>query len=168
MNRLLLIITLLFAVSLTACKKTLIGVERARAQAVIDDGIIQKYIEDNNLADSAKRVGDTIGVWYIIRKPGVGSDIFTNSTLVTVGQTTRLLTTGEVVAQTTDFHPSYILGGNIIKAWQLGIPFIQQGGEIRIIAASRYAYGPYAHPEANLPADAILDFDITLYDVTNN
>ena len=165
MNRILLAI-LFIAVGLSACKKSLVGAEREKEQARIDDAIIQQYITDNNLQDSAKRI-DTTGVFYIVRKPGEGNAVFTNSTYVTVGYTARLLTTGELIDATDKFHPSYVLGGNIIEAWQLGIPQIQKGGVVRLLVPSRYAYGPYPQPNMGLPANAILDFEITLYDVTN-
>ena len=52
---------------------------------------------------------------------------------------------------------------------------VNTGGEVRLIMASRYAYGHVAHAELGpqydlphgLPANAILDFRIRLYDVTN-
>jgi FKBP-type peptidyl-prolyl cis-trans isomerase FkpA len=165
MNKILLAI-LFVAVALSACKKSLVGAEREKEQARIDDGIIQQYITDNNLQDVAKRI-DTTGVFYIIKDPGSGNAVFTNSTYVTVGYTARLLTTGAVIDETGKIHPSYVLGSNIIKAWQLGIPQIQKGGEVRLLVPSRYAYGPYEQKNLGLPANAILDFDITLYNVTN-
>ncbi|RYE23002.1 MAG: peptidylprolyl isomerase [Sphingobacteriales bacterium] len=165
MKKILLAI-LLAIVSLSACKKSLVGEEKAKEQARIDDAIIQQYIADNNLQDSAKRI-DTTGVFYIVRKPGTGSVVFTNSTYVTVGFSARLLTTGQLIDETDTFHPSYILGGNIIKAWKLGIPQIQKEGVVRLLVPSRYAYGPYPQPSSGLPANAVLDFIITLYDVTN-
>jgi FKBP-type peptidyl-prolyl cis-trans isomerase FkpA len=83
-----------------------------------------------------------------------------------VGYTGRQLTSGKVFAQTNNFHPSYILG-QVIRGWQLGIPQIKKGGVIRLFVPSRYAYGPYAQPLTGLPANAVLDFDIKLYDITN-
>ncbi len=165
MNKLLLFI-LIVATALSGCKKSLVGLEKARQQAVIDDGIIQQYITDNNLQDSAKRI-DTTGMYYIVREPGAGNAVFTNSTYVTVGYTAHLLTSGALIYSTDQFHPAYMLGAGIIKAWQLGIPFIQKGGRIRLLTPSRYAYGPYPQPNMGLPENAILDFEITLYDVTN-
>ncbi|RVT98199.1 hypothetical protein EOD41_17665 [Mucilaginibacter limnophilus] len=161
-----LVAILFITVALQACKKTLVGEERYREQAAKDDAIIQQYIVDNNLQDSVQRI-DTSGVYYIIRKPGSGNDVYTNSTRVTVGFTTRVLTTGQLIFQTDQFHPTYSLGSNIIRAWQLGIPQVQEGGVVRILSPSRYAYGPYPQPSLGLPADAILDFEITVYNIQN-
>jgi FKBP-type peptidyl-prolyl cis-trans isomerase FkpA len=83
-----------------------------------------------------------------------------------VGDTGRLLTTGAVFTKTNQFHPSYILG-NVILGWQLGIPKIKNGGIVRLLIPSRYAYGPYPQAQIGLPANAVLDFDIELYNVTN-
>lgn len=167
MNRILLVICCFAAVVFaTGCKKSLVGAERYREQARIDDELMQKYITDNNLQDVAKRI-DTSGVYYIVLNPGSGSAVFTNSTRVTVGYTAKLLLTGQMVDSTGTFHPSYTLGSGIIKSWQLGIPQVQKGGRVRILTPSRYAYGPYEQPKYGIPANSLMDFDITLYDVTN-
>ncbi|RCH54868.1 hypothetical protein DJ568_10330 [Mucilaginibacter hurinus] len=165
MNKILLVI-LLAAAALSSCKKSLVGKEREEAQKRIDDGIIQQYITDNDLQDKAKRI-DTTGVFYIVINPGKGNAEFTNSTLVTIGHKTRQLGSDEVIYETGKFHPSITLGSNLIKAWQLGIPQVQKGGTLRILSPSRYAYGPFPQPKIGLPANAVLDFEITLYDVTN-
>ncbi|RYY35292.1 MAG: hypothetical protein EOP46_10525 [Sphingobacteriaceae bacterium] len=161
-----LVVILFVAAALSACKKTLVGEERYLEQAAKDDAILQQYIIDNNLEDVAQKI-DTSGVYVVIENPGTGNAVFTNSTLVTVGFTAKVLTTGQLVYETGNFHPSYSLGSNIIKAWQLGLPQIQEGGTVRILTPSRYAYGPYEQPTLGIPADAILDFTITLYDIQN-
>ena len=172
------LIILLFCAGLTACKKSSdVGSAAEKAQAAIDDKIIADYLAANP-GLNAKRVdagkGDTSGVFYIIKQPGTGNALFTNSTLVTVGDTGRLLKTGQVFTQTNDFHPGYVIG-QVIRGWQLGIPLIKKGGIIRLLIPSRYAYGPNPQPQLGvsfglkdgLPASAVLDFDIQLYDITN-
>ncbi|MBE9585004.1 FKBP-type peptidyl-prolyl cis-trans isomerase [Mucilaginibacter sp. JRF] len=167
MNRILLVILCFAAVAMAAgCQKSLVGAERYREQARIDDELLQQYITDNNLQDVAQRV-DTTGVYYIVVNAGTGNAVFTNSTRVTVGYKAKLLLTGQTVDSTANFHPSYTLGSGIIRAWQLGIPQVQKGGRVRILSPSRYAYGPYEQPNYGIPANSLLEFDITLYDVTN-
>ncbi|TSJ44536.1 hypothetical protein FO440_10275 [Mucilaginibacter corticis] len=164
MNRAALIILFLCA-GLSACKKsTEGGTAGYKAQARVDDAIIAKYLSENPTLE-AKKV-DTSGVYYIVEQPGTGSDLFTNSTSVTVGYTGSILSNGKVFAQTQSFHPSYILQ-SVILGWKLGIPKIQKGGTIRLLLPSRYAYGPAPQPQIGLPANAILDFTITLYDIVN-
>lgn len=177
MNRVLLVLGFIAVCCLGACtKSSLYGSVQYKAQAKIDDSIVSKYIQSHGLTGVAKHVNnnDTIGVYYIVLDPGTGNTLFTNSTQVTVGDTAKLLTTAQVAFETNDFHPSYPLG-SVIKAWQLGIPQIKAGGEVRLLVPSRYAYGHFAHPElgpefgltSGLPANAVLDFYIRLYNVTN-
>jgi FKBP-type peptidyl-prolyl cis-trans isomerase FkpA len=175
-----LFIFLFFCSFLAACQKsTDSALAGAKAQAVIDDKIISNYLAQNP-GLIAKRI-DTTGVYYIIKQTGTVSALFTNSTQVTVADTGRLLYdpgkktyTGQVFTQTNDFHPSYILS-TVIKGWQLGIPKCQTGGIVRILMPSRYAYGPNAQPNlgpqvgltGGLPANAVLDFDVALFAVSN-
>lgn len=165
MNKWLLPI-LLFCVAIAGCGKTQSSLAQYRAQAAIDDKIVANYIAENNLTGVAKKVNDTAGVYYIVLQQGQGNDLFTTSTQVTVGDTGKLLSTGKIFTETNNFHPSYVLG-QMILGWQLGIPKINTGGIVRLLIPSRYAYGPYAQPNLGLPANAILDFDVQLYNVTN-
>jgi FKBP-type peptidyl-prolyl cis-trans isomerase FkpA len=164
MNRILLII-LLFSVCLVSCKKGYDAVEEVKTQAAKDDKIVQDYIVDKGLTGKAIKI-DTTGVYYIVMAPGSGNALFTNSTRVTIDYTSRILTTGVVFAESNNFHPFYTLG-EVIRAWQLGIPQIKKGGKVRILAPSRYAYGPFDQPDIGLPANSIVDFEIELLDVTN-
>ena len=108
MNRAALIILLLYA-CLSACIKSPdTSLTAYRAQAVIDDKVIANYINANPGLNAVKI--DTSGVYYIIKQPGTGNAIFTNSTLVTVGDTGRLLYDGktygdQLFTETNDFHP---------------------------------------------------------------
>ena len=169
MNRILLLCACVVICSFYACQKSqLYGSVQYKAQAKIDDSIVSKYIESHGLTGIAKHVrnNDTIGVYYIILDPGSGNTLFTNSTQITVGDTGKLLTTGQTFYATNAFHPSYPLG-QVISGWQLGIPEIKTGGEVRLLIPSRYAYGHFAQSDLGLPANAVLDFYIRLYNVTN-
>ena len=167
MNRILLIL-LLLSVSLYSCKKGYDPIAESRAQAEADDKIIQDYLATNP-AIKAVRVdsaGTATGVYCVILAPGEGNALYTSSTSITVNYTGKILTTGEQFTESGRFNPSFRLG-EVIRAWQLGIPQIKKGGRVRILAASRYAYGAYDQPEIGLPKNSIVDFDIQLLDVTN-
>lgn len=179
MNRLCLIMIGLCVLLFASCKKADDNVIINENQADIDDKIVLDYLAANGLLDKVKRIppregqDDTIGVWYQVLEPGpVATPYNSNSSRVTVGYTGRLLAgenAGKVFAQTDDFHPSFSLG-EVIKGWQLGIPLVDKGGLIRLFITSRYAYGPYAQTELKpipLPANAVLDFEIRVFDVTN-
>jgi FKBP-type peptidyl-prolyl cis-trans isomerase FkpA len=169
MNRAALVI-LFLATLLAACgKSTDSGIVAYNAQKVIDDKIIADYLAANP-GLGAKKV-DTSGVYYIVTDPGSGNAVFTNSTSVTVGYVGRLLYdgkayTGREFTKTNDFHPSFSLQ-QVILGWKLGIPKIKKDGTVRLLIPSRYAYGPNEQPLLGLPAHAVLDFDITLYDIIN-
>jgi FKBP-type peptidyl-prolyl cis-trans isomerase FkpA len=165
MNKWLLLL-LIICCGMAGCIKTNNDVAVEKAQAAIDDKLIANYLSDNGLTGIAKKVTDTSGVYYIVLRQGQGNDLYTSSTQITVGDTGRLLTTQKIFTETNNFHPSYILG-QVILGWRLGIPKINTGGIIRLLIPSRYAYGPYAQPQLGLPANAVLDFDIQLYNVTN-
>ena len=160
-----LILILVICCGLMGCIKSNSDAEKAKQQAQLDDKLITEYIAANDLTGKAKKI-DTSGVWYIINNPGTGTDLFTNSTQVTIGDTARLLTTGKIFQQTNDFHPSFVLS-QMILGWRLGIPKINKGGSIRLLMSSRYAYGPFKQDSLGLPANALLDFKIQLYDVNN-
>jgi FKBP-type peptidyl-prolyl cis-trans isomerase FkpA len=158
---------------ISACKKeTDTGAAAEKAQAIIDDKIISDYLAANP-GLNAKRI-DTTGVYYIVLQPGDGTALYTNSTQVTVGYTGKLLTTGQVFAKTDSIHPSFVLG-SVIRGWQLGIPQVKKGGIVRLLLPSRYAYGPFAQPQLGkgydlpngLPASAVLDFNIQIFDIIN-
>ena len=168
MNRVLLIL-LLCVVGFSSCKKGYDSLAEERTQAAKDDELIQNYIADNNLGDVAKRIdsaGIATGVYYIELKAGTGNALFTNASRITIDYTGKVLTTGYLFANSNSFHPSFSLG-EVLRAWKLAIPQMQKGGKIRILAASRYAYGPYPQDDISLPANSLVDFEIELLDVTN-
>ncbi|GAB3919743.1 FKBP-type peptidyl-prolyl cis-trans isomerase [Mucilaginibacter myungsuensis] len=170
MIRALAICFLVFA--LAGCKKSVTGLAQSREQAAIDDRRIQEYIDANNLVATKVMRGnaDTTGIWFVRTSPGTTNALITSSSLLTLGYAGRLLGNNTAFVQTGDFHPAFRLG-EMIKGWQYYFlnknGGIRKGEKIRLIIASRYAYGPYEQPVYNLPADAILDFDIELFEVTN-
>ncbi len=172
MNRILLIIALFYVCCTVACTKSSIyGPEQYAAQKKIDDSLVSAYIRSSGLEGKFKHVqnNDTIGVYYMVIDTGSANTLFTTSTQVTVGDTGRYITKSLTETQfyeTNNFHPSYTLS-SVILGWQLGIPMGTAGGEIRLLIPSRYAYGPYIQNDLGLPANAILDFSIRIYSVTN-
>jgi FKBP-type peptidyl-prolyl cis-trans isomerase FkpA len=157
------LLLLLVAGSITACKKSNDVVTQIKAQAAVDNKLIDNYLGSKGL--TALRV-DTTDVRYIIDTPGSGAALITNSTQITVGYDGKLLKTDSTFVKTDQFHPTYTLG-QTIRGWQLGIPKIQKNGTITLFVPSRYAYGPYAQAGIGLPANAVLIFDIKVYNITN-
>ena len=148
------------------CSKEQTGLAQYKKQAAIDDRIVADYIAANGLSGKAQKVSDTCGVYYVLLEAGQGNDLFTTSTYVTVGDTARVLGQTTPFYETDNFHPSYQLS-QVILGWRLGIPKVKKGGLIRLLVPSRYAYGPYPQPDYKLSANAILDFNIRVYNITN-
>jgi FKBP-type peptidyl-prolyl cis-trans isomerase FkpA len=148
------------------CSKEETGLAQYKKQATIDDKIVLNYINANGLSGVAQKVSDTCGVYYILLEPGQGNDLYTSSTYVTVGDTARVLGQTTPFYETDNIHPSYQLS-QVILGWRLGIPQVHRGGLIRLLVPSRYAYGPYAQSDYKLSANAILDFNIRVYNITN-
>ncbi len=177
MNRLLLLCGCLFLL-FTACKKAEDPAVFNSNQSAIDDKLISDYIAANGLTGKAVKVKlgtssspDTTGIWYVIEKQGPTVAQYSLSSYITVSYVAKVLTTGEVIARTDNFQPAYRLG-ETIRGWQLAIPNARpnKGSTIRLLVASRYAYGPYAQPNLGakgLPANSVLDFTIDIFDVTN-
>jgi len=151
-NLLLLILPLLLI--LGSCKKF-----DAEEQANVDDSTILKFISDKGIVAQKH----TSGVYYQILGTGAGNLAYTSNTTVSTKYTGRLLN-GTVFDGTTSQPISFKLG-QVIAGWQVGIPLIQKGGKIRLLIPSALAYGPDG--QGPIPANAVLDFDIELIDVTN-
>jgi FKBP-type peptidyl-prolyl cis-trans isomerase FkpA len=165
MNRLIVLCWCLLL--FTACSKVDDPAVINPDQAAIDDKIIADYVAANGLVGKAIKT-DTSGVYYIQEKQGTVNTLYSLSSRLTVAYTGRVLTTGEVFAKTDDFHPSFLLG-ETIKGWQIGITKgkVNKKGIIRLLIPSRHAYGPYKQPNLGLDANAVLDFTIEIFDVTN-
>lgn len=167
MKKLFVVFALLLALS--ACKKAATDRTAYFAQIGIDSNKIRAYLITNNIP--IKKVGDTIGVYYQVLNPGDMASLYTQSTLVTVGFTTKIIgnptiSDTTIISQTNAYHPSFTLG-SVIRGWQVGIPLIKKDGRIRLFVPSRYAYGMYDHSSPTIPANSCLNFDIILYNVTN-
>ena len=147
---------LLFAVmggSIASCKK---GSDLdAEAQFSADTTAIRSYVT----ANSIPVIKDKYGIFYQIITPGTGNLVYTGSTSVTVDYS------GKVLGETTNFDsssgtPVKFTLGSLITGWQIGIPYIQKGGKIRLFIPSAYAYGNQDQP--GIPENSVLDFTIEL------
>jgi len=171
----MLFFALLFAVGLSSCGKTANVKVQIAAQEVKDDQLINTYLQNKGIKASViDSAGISTGIYYTIDTASTGNNVYTSSTQVTLGYKAWLLTTGAVLGNefvTTDkFHPSYTVGA-VLRGWQLAFlditPSIQPGGVVTLYVPSHYAYGPYPQPDYGLPANAVLVFQIKVYNITN-
>lgn len=151
-----LVLFVAIAAGFTACKRESFD---AKAQFAADTTAIRNYITTNNIPNVKK---DKYGVFYQIITTGSGNTVFTGNTQVTVDYS------GKVLGGSSNFDSSagkpvqFKLGG-LIAGWQIGIPYIQKGGEIRLFIPSEFGYANNGQP--GIPANSVLDFTIKLTDV---
>ncbi|WP_253249062.1 FKBP-type peptidyl-prolyl cis-trans isomerase [Pedobacter sp. AJM] len=129
-------------------------------QFAADTTAIRAFIKTNNIP----AIKDPSGVFYQVIEPGTGSVAYTTNTQITADYEGRLL--NGTIFDASKGTPITFALGRVIAGWQIGIQKIQKGGKIRLIIPSYYAYGNRAQG-ASIPANAILDFNITLTEVTN-
>ncbi len=129
----------------------------AEEQKAKDDGIIKKYLADNNL--DAERTDE--GVYYIIEKPG-GSTKPTLESKVTVHYNGTLLENGKKFDSSYDRgQPATFPLSGVVPGWQIGIPKFGKGGKGKLLIPSGLAYGPQGSP-GGIPPNSCLIFDIEL------
>jgi FKBP-type peptidyl-prolyl cis-trans isomerase FkpA len=100
------------------------------------------------------------GLYYEIISTGSGVAPSVNSKIF-VTYTGQLLD-GRVFDQQANADQTGFVLGKLIAGWQIGLPLIQKGGEIKLIVPSSLAYGC---GNSALPANSILYFDVHLVDV---
>lgn len=139
----------------TACKRDSFDAE---VQFRTDTTAIRSYVTSNNIPV----VKDKYGVFYQIITPGTGSTTYTGTTRVTVDYSGKVLGKSENFDSSAGQPREFQLGG-LIAGWQIGIPYIQKGGKIRLFIPSQYGYGNSA--QSAIPANSVLDFTIELTNV---
>lgn len=137
----------------SSCKKDKYDAEK---QAKIDDALIVDYIAKNGIV----AVKHNSGLYYQIISSGAGATVTTANT-VSVDYEGRLL--NGTVFEKSDKTISFPLN-RVILGWQIGIPQIKKGGEIRLIIPSTLAY-ENTSPSPSIPKNSVLDFTVKLVNV---
>ena len=106
---------------------------------------------------------DSNGIYYQIIDPGSGARPTMNST-ITVTYTASLL--DETVIDDHSSNPITQPLGSFIEGWIIAIPYIQQGGHIKMIIPSSLAYG-CTGSQGIVPPNSPLYFDVVLTAVSN-
>lgn len=128
------------------------------AQSKKDRELILKFIADNKIPDVKE---DQSGVFYQVISRGEGTVIYSANTQITAKYEGKLLN-GSMFDNGGGEAINFQLGG-VIPGWQIGIPKIQKGGEIRLIIPSQLAYGN-SSPSGSIPKNSVLDFKVKLVD----
>lgn len=142
--RFLMLLLLTVSVGLNwSCKKE---------EEKVDRELIENYIAEEGL-DAAEY--GTTGLFYVIEAPG-GSKKPSSFSDVVVDYAGYLL-------DGTQFDQNKALPlnlGRVIRGWQMGIPLIGEGGQIKLIIPSALGYGSQA--SGDIPANSVLVFDVKL------
>jgi FKBP-type peptidyl-prolyl cis-trans isomerase FkpA len=99
------------------------------------------------------------GLFYIIDSPGSGKapDACSNVAVTYEGK----LTDGSVFDSATSPVPFNL--SSLITGFKNGIPFIKEGGRIRLFVPPSLGYGSRA--AGSIPANSVLIFDVTLVSI---
>ena len=97
--------------------------------------------------------------------PGTGATVQPGAT-VTVDYTGAVAATGVIFQSSKDTgKPVSFPLANVIPGWTKGIPGMKVGGTRRLLIPASLAYGPNPPSGSNIPANADLVFDVTLYKI---
>ncbi len=109
-------------------------------------------------------VASTAELQKIDTVPGSGQEVKPNDT-VTVDYTGAVAATGKIFQSSKDTgQPVTFPLNGVIAGWTQGVPGMKVGGTRRLVIPAALAYGAHP-PSADIPANADLVFDITLYSI---
>lgn len=122
-----------------------------------DEATISKFLADNKI--QAQR--DTSGIYYVLHSNKGGAKP-TADQCVEVKYEGKFLDTGVPF----DSNPKIAFSLNqVIQGWRLAIPMLGKGDSATFYIPSALAYGPQGN--YGIPPDAVLVFDVTLFDFKN-
>ncbi len=131
-----------------------------KSQRLLDDRRIREFLQSKGL--TATKDAST-GVYYSVTDAGTGTAIELTSTLK-AKYTGRKLD-GSVFDSSTDGTFSTTLL-QVISGWEV-LKNFKKGAKVRLFIPSLEAYGTAGSSTGTIPANACLDFDIEVVDVTN-
>lgn len=136
-----------------------IGFASCKDQEVKDRDLILDYIAEKNL----DAIEGASGIFYVVDSTGNGT--FPASTDSVEVDYEGFLLDGSKFDSSLDRGVSIVFSLNqVIRGWQLGIPYFSVGGSGKLIIPSELAYGSNS-PSNDIPKNSVLVFDIWLYDV---
>ena len=142
------LLALFLGLALAACNK--------ETDNRTDEEKILDFIAENNL--TAER--HESGLYYNIEEAG-SNDRPTLTDSVTVRYKGSLLN-GQVFDQTPGDNTVTFALNRLIPAWQIGIPLVGKGGEVKLYSPSNLGYGNQR--VGTIPAGSVLVFEIDLVD----
>lgn len=147
----LFLISVVFFVALTACKKD---------QMSIDEELILDYISKNSL----NAISTTEGLFYSIEVEGSGAHPTATSS-VKVHYEGFLLDGSKFDSSIDRGMPSSFPLSGVIEGWQIGIPLFKESGSGTLLIPSHLGYGENPPPGSSIPKNAVLRFTVELIEI---
>jgi FKBP-type peptidyl-prolyl cis-trans isomerase FkpA len=141
---------LLFTLLMAGCN------DKSEDQAEEDRKIIEHYIMENNL--DAEEKEDGLFIVHVNEGVGASPSLDDNVKLFYKGY----LTTGEVFDETKTDTADFPLG-SLIDGWQVGLPYMKEGGSSILLIPSALGYG--SRDVGDIPKNSVLVFEIDLIEV---
>lgn len=136
-------------------------------QSLIDAAIISQYIADNGIVATPAAEG----LYVVIDDPGAGQSPTINSTVrvsydgkfIELNSQNQLVD-GDSFDVSSEEGATFPLA-NVIRGWQLGIPYFKTGGIGKLLIPSSLAYGPSG--SGAIPPNSVLVFDVQLLEIVS-
>jgi FKBP-type peptidyl-prolyl cis-trans isomerase len=147
----------------TACSKDNETVTADYSAA--DDATITKYLAANSITTAQKQAS---GLYFVPTTTNATAAMATIGKTVSVLYTGRLLdgTVFDATSQRNNVPISFVLGNSqVLPGFQEGISLMHLGDKATLLLPSALAYGPSGNSNVNVPANAVVRFDVELVDL---
>lgn len=152
MKKLLLAVSLSFVLTLSGCLNSDDEPFDPNAQLASDILAIDEYLASNNIDAEVHESGFR----YVIEELGDGPAILDTFPIIMSYEARTL--DDNVFDEDEEFY--HTLNAGSLPAWEIGLPFINEGGRIKMYIPSSLAFGPVALP--GLAANSNVVYDITV------
>lgn len=125
-------------------------------QLAVDTALIDEYLTTNNITAQV----DPSGLRYVIHEQGSGPTPEPASGIVAAYEGVFL--DGEVFDTNDEF--TFRLS-NMIDGWIIGLPYIQEGGDISLYIPSGLAYGTRGTASGSIPPNTVIAFSVQIEDI---
>lgn len=152
-NRVFVMLAALLAIGLVGCLGDDYEPHDAVKQFEIDQALIEKYLEENDITAQQDSIHD---IYFVIHQQGTGAKPKFNDTI-------NVDYVGKVMSSGVEFDKGdsvWFRLNTLIGAWQVCLPYLQEGGSMTIYSPSYYAYGTAS--SNRIPPNAVLIFDLDL------
>jgi len=130
----------------------------------IDEGIITRYISENNITNAQRQPS---GLYYVPTRTNPAGVRATAGRTVSVLYTGMLMdgTVFDATSRRNNTPYRFVLGaGRVIQGWDEGIALMRKGEKGLLLIPSAMGYGKQGS-EPTIPKNAVLRFEVEVVDV---